>query len=572
MAKGLFTAGDPVADILAKRRMRAQDLQNQMMQLSAQGAARPDKARLASFLGSAIGRGLAGTLPDPELDKIKAEQEGIQGLQKDFANALTNGTSKQLRALANQLIQRGYTQQGAQLLAKAEVLEKAKADEAKKQAEAKETADKRVALASQAQSLNLPDLAKAINSKTISLEDASKRVQDAQFAKITGEKSRGPKLTLARKFSASPDIYSATEAGDYDNLSISEYTDLVKSGGPKADLQILQDRDGKEGTYRVDEYGRVYHEGSASWRSPVELGLSLVDKEESTTAITNAKFLYPDDMKKQQEAVEEMTNPSGATQGIVYSFLKNYNPSDYTPKSNAAFLAMVRNYQDAEDKNTVEFDTSILKPSGISSVMESQLVDAQTATLDAKFRATQADELSKQYVSLDPVSGQIAKVAEGIKDFFGVENNVSVMRKNTTKLINEGIIQALPKGPASDTDVALVARGFPESTANPEYLAQWLDAYSRVQQSLVMYNQMKSNYISNNRTSAGFLKEVAAFNEFKESGDQSIADLLTKRQIMSIYSPEELYAEYGAYTIGQISKDAFGFDVTMLDGVEYLND
>jgi hypothetical protein len=572
MAKGLFTAGNPVADILEKRRIRAQDLQNQMMQLSAQGAARPDKARLASFLGSAIGRGLAGALPDPELDKMKEEQEGIQGLQQDFANALTNGTPKQLRALANQLIQRGYTEQGSQLLAKAEVLEKAEADEAKKEAEAKETADIRVALAAQAQSLNLADLAKSINSKTISLEEASKRIQDEQLDTLKGKKSREPKLTLARKFSASPDIYAATKAGDYDNLSISEYTDLVKSGGPKADLEILQDRDGKEGTYRVDEYGRVYDEGSASWKSPVELGLSLNDKEESTTAITNAKFLFPNDKEKQQEAVEEMVNPSGATQGIVYTFMKNYNPSDYTPKSNAAFLAMVRNYQAAEDKNTVEFNTSILKPSGISSVMEKELVSSQSATLDAKYRATQAAELSKEYMTLDPVSGQAAKVAEGIKDFFGVENNVSAMRKNTTKLINEGIIQALPKGPASDTDVALVARGFPESTADPEYLASWLDAYSRVQQSLVMYNQMKSNYISSNRTSAGFLKEVAAFNKFKESGDQTIPEVILKGQIMSRYSDQGLYEKYGSYSVSQLSKKAFGFDVTMLDGVEYLND
>lgn len=130
MAKGLFTAGDPVADILAKRRMRAQDLQNQMMQLSAQGAARPDKARLASFLGSAIGRGLAGTLPDPELDKIKAEQEGIQGLQKDFAAALTQGKADEQLALANELIQKGYTQEGTQLFQQAQLNKQAEAERA----------------------------------------------------------------------------------------------------------------------------------------------------------------------------------------------------------------------------------------------------------------------------------------------------------------------------------------------------------------------------------------------------------------------------------------------------------
>jgi hypothetical protein len=571
MAKGLFTAGNPVADILEKRRIRAQDLQNQMMQVAAQGAARPDKARLASFLGSAIGRGLAGNLPDPEIDRIKAEQEGIQGLQKDFAAALTQGKADEQLALANKLIQQGFYEQGTQLLQQAQLNKKAEEDEAKAVAEKKEKEEQRVALAKQAQELNLVQLAKSINSKTISLEDASKQIQDAELKKLDASSSKEAKLTIARQFNVSPDIYAATEAGDFDNLSVSEFTDLVKSGGPKADLQILQDRNGKVGTYRLDEYGRVFDEGSARWRSPVELGLSLVDKEESTNAIRNAKFLFPDDVEKQQEAVEEMTNPSGATQGVVYSFLNNYNPSDYTPESNAAFSAMVSNYQAAEDKTTVEFDPSILKPSKISSVMEQQLVDAQTATLDAKFRATQADELSRQYVSLDPVSGQIAKVAEGIKDFFGVENNVSVMRKNTTKLINEGIIQALPKGPASDTDVALVARGFPESTANPEYLARWLDAYSRVQQSLVMYNQMKANYISSNRTSAGFLKEVAAFNKFKESGGD-IEEIVLKGQLMSMLSPEELYQEYGSYSVGPLSKKAFGFDITMLDGVEYLND
>jgi len=128
MAKGLFTAGDPVADILEKRRIRAQDLQNQMMKAAAQGAARPDKARLASFLGSAIGRGLAGAMPDPELDKMKEEQEGIQGLQKDFAAALTQGKADEQLALANELIQKGYTQEGTQLFQQAQLNKQAEAD------------------------------------------------------------------------------------------------------------------------------------------------------------------------------------------------------------------------------------------------------------------------------------------------------------------------------------------------------------------------------------------------------------------------------------------------------------
>lgn len=138
MAKGLFTAGNPVADILEKRRIRAQNLQNQMMQAAAQGAARPDKARLASFLGSAIGRGLAGAMPDPELDKLKEEQEGIQGLQKDFAAALTQGKADEQLALANELIQKGYTQEGTQLFQQAQLNKKAEADRAaaeKKKAE-----------------------------------------------------------------------------------------------------------------------------------------------------------------------------------------------------------------------------------------------------------------------------------------------------------------------------------------------------------------------------------------------------------------------------------------------------
>jgi hypothetical protein len=317
MAKGLFTAGNPVADILEKRRIRAQDLQNQMMQAAAQGAARPDKARLASFLGSAIGRGLAGAMPDPELDKIKEEQEGIQGLQKDFAAALTQGKADEQLALANKLIQKGYTQEGTQLFQQAQLN---KQEEAKQAAAAQKKSEEELEASMEVESNlqladsirkdypNIADQVEAGNPEAISkamnilstaeekrlLQD--KRTQEQLQADLDLSVQNEANLQLADSIRKEfPDLARQVELGQPDAIKAAMGT-LAPTGGAKGrktagetNLAVYLDHQAK--IKRRLEDDPFYSETEAqSELNAIKSALSIaLDPSETATAVQDAK-------------------------------------------------------------------------------------------------------------------------------------------------------------------------------------------------------------------------------------------------------------------------------------------
>ena len=92
-----------------------------------------------------------------------------------------------------------------------------------------------------------------------------------------------------------------------------------------------------------------------------------------------------------------------------------------------------------------------------------------------------------------PVGGKPALVVEGLKNFFGVQDGVSELRRITTDLRNRQVLQNLPAGAASDKDVALVLEGFLDPfTTNPKTMARYLRGLAKV----ARYDVERNKYIS----------------------------------------------------------------------------
>ncbi len=102
--QGLFTQGPSIDDLLAKRNQRASTLQQQLMTNAAQGARDPMKAQAASFLGSSLGRALAGGMDggDSGREALEAKEAARVASQGDFFQAM-QGDSKAAFAMADKL-------------------------------------------------------------------------------------------------------------------------------------------------------------------------------------------------------------------------------------------------------------------------------------------------------------------------------------------------------------------------------------------------------------------------------------------------------------------------------------
>mgnify|MGYP003627146085 FL=1 len=102
--QGLFTQGPSIDDLLAKRNQRASTLQQQLMTNAAQGARDPMKAQAASFLGSSLGRALAGGMDggDSGREALEAKEAARSASQGEFFQAM-QGDSKAAFAMADKL-------------------------------------------------------------------------------------------------------------------------------------------------------------------------------------------------------------------------------------------------------------------------------------------------------------------------------------------------------------------------------------------------------------------------------------------------------------------------------------
>jgi len=145
--QGLFTQGPSIDDLMSQRNQRSSDLQRQLMQQASRGAARPDQAQAASFLGSALGRALAGKMDGgSSREKLEAAEAAKKQAQEGYLGAAGSNSSETMFAQVKLLQSANHMAAATKMLALAQAKKKEEEDEAKALAkaskEAAEAADK----------------------------------------------------------------------------------------------------------------------------------------------------------------------------------------------------------------------------------------------------------------------------------------------------------------------------------------------------------------------------------------------------------------------------------------------
>lgn len=130
---------------------------------------------------------------------------------------------------------------------------------------------------------------------------------------------------------------------------------------------------------------------------------------------------------------------------------------------------------------------------------------ATSAGRIAEVSANKAVNLALRYNSIDPTGGFLGSVYGSFKSLVGGEDKVSRLKTDAENLINQGIVSSLPPGPASDKDIAIMSKGFPNSNWNATEITEWLQAYARMKRVESKYQNEYAQWLSdNNGDSAGF--------------------------------------------------------------------
>jgi len=119
-------------------------------------------------------------------------------------------------------------------------------------------------------------------------------------------------------------------------------------------------------------------------------------------------------------------------------------------------------------------------------------------------QALKAEELAAGLEQYNPVGGLQGSLIEYTKEISGQQDAISALRTEANRLTMGAAVAALPKGPASDKDIALVLKGVPPANANAEYLASYARGVAKMQKAEAEYKREQLNWLSKKRSYEGF--------------------------------------------------------------------
>lgn len=192
----------------------------------------------------------------------------------------------------------------------------------------------------------------------------------------------------------------------------------------------------------------------------------------------------------------------------------------------------------AQWKRMVEEDNSLADEFGraagfiskegqeIKSNVSARIFEATDRFNESQSSVNQLNNIANDFDRLDPRAGIVGKWSEKFVGITGQEDAVTELRKRYQKIRNSQALKDLPPGPATDLDVAMVLKPFPEETANPKLIASFLRGLAKIEALQADKSQFEAEFLSTHgspRTKEG----VSMLRAYKDSGRrQNILDTL----------------------------------------------
>lgn len=272
--------------------------------------------------------------------------------------------------------------------------------------------------------------------------------------------------------------------------------------------------------------------GAPSWMARNNPGVIDADKINQVYGIlaqgandpTAIGMNYVNAMQRQQ-ADERKNMP-------VEQFLQIYgkvNPHDWSAESLQQFHT---NFL-----NTGQLQFDVLKPRrGLTSKDREQIYEADTAMKKASARVTRIGDLLNRFNNVitadNYTQGLYGTVDQWLKNnITGNIDEVTALKNEYQRFRNEGVIQGLPPGVASDRDIAIAREGWPGPNVDPAYLAAFVRGMRKIAVAEYAQNFHKSNYIG------AALSPQGLSSDWEKTKQDAILSAL-RANGLTLYKPE----------------------------------
>lgn len=142
----------------------------------------------------------------------------------------------------------------------------------------------------------------------------------------------------------------------------------------------------------------------------------------------------------------------------------------------------------------------------LSSGLQKRLSEATDEAVKSSANVIKYNDLASQIDNADLQGGLSGQAGELLKKVTGQQDFRTELRKDYYAIRGSEVVNNLPPGAASDTDIALALAGFPDDSANGKQIASFLRGLAKINEYKKQYNEFKANYISENGTERNMLK------------------------------------------------------------------
>lgn len=157
------------------------------------------------------------------------------------------------------------------------------------------------------------------------------------------------------------------------------------------------------------------------------------------------------------------------------------------------------------DRDTLETNTQLKfeelgqNQTKLSDGMIKHINDAVMDSAAALSQAQKFNGLADRYAREGQAGGIWSSGWAGFKRVTGFSNDEqNAMIREYDRLINEKVIQSLPPGAASDTDIALALKGFPAANADAATITKFLRGMAKMSEVDSIHKQMAAEWMNQN--------------------------------------------------------------------------
>lgn len=110
----------------------------------------------------------------------------------------------------------------------------------------------------------------------------------------------------------------------------------------------------------------------------------------------------------------------------------------------------------------------------------------------------QADNLATAFDKIKPASGWTGNALELLKKATGGQDKFTSLKQEYVKLRNTDVLKNLPPGVASDKDIEIALRAFPDELANPDQISSFLKGTAKLNRYAADVNRAKAEWVNQN--------------------------------------------------------------------------